>query len=145
VFVKPDAFEQEHNVHSAIYGEVTGEMTECGQAIRKTNGIKAGQFDHNAALLSIAVQSIVDKGVNTVILGCTELPLVRKQLASAFPTIKLIDPMEAVAERVVDIYRLAEQYVERDHLDYDINDVESIYTTLDMVNYVAKRAMTRRL
>lgn len=145
VFVKPDAFEQEHNVHSAIYGEVTGEMTECGQAIRKTNGIKAGQFDHNAALLSIAVQSIVDKGVNAVILGCTELPLVRKQLASAFPTIKLIDPMEAVAERVVDIYRLAEQYVERDHLDYDINDVESIYTTLDMVNYVAKRAMTRRL
>ncbi|PTP77147.1 aspartate/glutamate racemase family protein [Vibrio splendidus] len=145
VFVKPDAFEQEHNVHSAIYGEVTGEMTECGQAIRKTNGIKAGQFDHNAALLSIAVQSIVDKGVNTVILGCTELPLVRKQLASAFPTIKLIDPMEAVAERVVDIYRLAEQYVERDHLDYDISDVESIYTTLDMVNYVAKRAMTRRL
>lgn len=106
VFVKPDAFEQEHNVHSAIYGEVTGEMIECGQAIRKTNGIKAGQFDHNAALLSIAVQSIVDKGVNTVILGCTELPLVRKQLASAFPTIKLIDPMEAVAERVVDILSL---------------------------------------
>ncbi|CAK1771945.1 aspartate racemase [Vibrio crassostreae] len=57
VFVKPDAFEQEHNVHSAIYGEVTGEMTACGQAIRETNGIKAGEFDRNAALL--AVQSIV--------------------------------------------------------------------------------------
>ncbi len=53
--------------------------------------------------------------------------------------------MEAVAERVVDIYRLAEQYVERGHVDYDINDVNSIFTTLDMVNYVAQRAMTYRL
>ncbi|CAK1771822.1 hypothetical protein VCRA2121O157_160063 [Vibrio crassostreae] len=71
--------------------------------------------------------------------------MVRKQLETAFPTVTFIDPMEAVAERVVDIYRLAEQYVERGHVDYDINDVNSIFTTLDMVNYVAQRAMTYRL
>ncbi|MEE1675198.1 amino acid racemase [Agarivorans aestuarii] len=140
VFVKPQAYEQEHYVHSAIYGEVTGEKSAAGQAVRQANGIKSGEFDRNAELLAKAIESLVAKGVNTIILGCTELPLVRKQLEQAFPNLNFIDPMEAVAERAVEIYQQAEQALKQGALAEVIPAISDIHNNQDIVNYVLSRA-----
>ncbi|GAB7220317.1 aspartate/glutamate racemase family protein [Vibrio comitans] len=136
VFVKPDNYEQEHYVHSAIYGEVTGEKTECGQDIRIKNGIKSGVFERNAELLAKAVQPLANKGVSTVILGCTELPLVRNLLQKQFPDIHFIDPMQAVADRVVGIYNTAEQRMKSNYIPKVGLNPEKIQTDEEIINYI---------
>ncbi|MFA0448488.1 hypothetical protein BCU83_06090 [Vibrio breoganii] len=136
VFVKPDSYAQEHYVHSAIYGEVTGEKTQCGQDIRIKNGIKSGVFERNAELLAKAVQPLADKGVSTVILGCTELPLVRNLLQKQFPDIHFIDPMEAVADRVVSIYNTAEERMKSNYIPKVGLNPEKISTDEEIINYI---------
>ncbi|MEZ9131616.1 hypothetical protein BCU93_18485 [Vibrio breoganii] len=136
VFVKPDSYSQEHYVHSAIYGEVTGEKTQCGQDIRIKNGIKSGVFERNAELLAKAVQPLADKGVSTVILGCTELPLVRNLLQKQFPDIHFIDPMEAVADRVVSIYNTAEERMKSNYIPKVGLNPEKISTDEEIINYI---------
>ncbi|GEM79630.1 aspartate/glutamate racemase family protein [Vibrio superstes] len=136
VYVKPDSYAQEHYVHSAIYGEVTGEKTPCGQDIRIKNGIKSGEFERNAVLLGKALQPLVDKGVTSVILGCTELPLVRKFLQTQFPDVHFIDPMEAVANRVVRIYKKAEQLMEENYIPKVGMKPETMTTDEEIINYI---------
>ncbi|UPW18991.1 aspartate/glutamate racemase family protein [Agarivorans sp. TSD2052] len=135
-FIKPAECEQEHYVHSAIYGETTGKKTISGQDLRQTNGIKSGEFEHNAALLSKAIQALVDQGVSTVILGCTELPLVRDILQKNFANVTFIDPMEAVADRVVDIYKAVEQRLNTTNNFHQVNNIENIHSVEDTVNYI---------
>ncbi|CAM4215143.1 aspartate/glutamate racemase family protein [Vibrio agarivorans] len=140
VFVKPDSYAQEHYVHSAIYGETTGEKTACGQAIRETNGIKSGEFERNAELLSKAIERFQTQGVTSVILGCTELPLVRNILQQKFPDIQFIDPMEAVADRVVCLYKQAEERTEIDDREGLLQDPMDVHTDQEIVDYIVSRA-----
>ncbi len=109
-FAKPDAISQENHVHSAIYGERTGEKTPDGKEIRKPEGIKAGKYAENAERLAQAIEILQqEKGVNTIILGCTELPLVQDRLEARFPHIAFLDPMQAVAEKAVALYHVAQE------------------------------------
>lgn len=140
VYVKPDSYSQEHYVHSAIYGEVTGEKTACGQAIRETNGIKAGEFERNAELLSKAINQFVEQGVTSVVLGCTELPLVRESLELRFPNISFIDPMEAVAERVVGLYQSAQERVDLLDTEGQLYSPLDIHSDEEIVDYIVSRA-----
>ncbi|MDR9829724.1 amino acid racemase [Vibrio sp. FNV 38] len=139
VFVKPEGYEQEHYVHSAIYGEATGEKTECGQAIRETNGIKSGEFTNNANLLAKAIEKLQLKQVTTIILGCTELPLVRDILEERFPHITFIDPMEAVADRVVTLYQRAQTLVNNGEHGGAIQSALDVHSDDEIVNYIVNR------
>ncbi|WP_261837097.1 aspartate/glutamate racemase family protein [Vibrio ishigakensis] len=136
VYVKPERFEQEHYVHSAIYGEVTGQKTECGQDIRHKNGIKSGEFERNAGLLALAIQPLVERGATTIILGCTELPLVRSYLQKQFPQLSFIDPMEAVADRVVAIYQRAEILIEAGYFPKVGLEPTQIHEDQDIIDYI---------
>lgn len=139
VFVKPESYEQEHYVHSAIYGEATGEKTACGQAIRETNGIKSGEFANNANLLAKAIEKLQLKQVTTIILGCTELPLVRDILEERFPHITFIDPMEAVADRVVTLYQRAQNLVNNGGHGGAIQSALDVHSDDEIVNYIVNR------
>lgn len=144
-YFKPNTEEQENYVHSAIYGHKTGDKTPSGQDIREKCGIKAGELDKNAELLSKAIESLKTQGVNTVILGCTELPLVRPALEKNFPEIYFIDPMEAVAERVVHIYRRADKILNSTPItDTTPINIADIVNEDDMVTYVVEKARQAR-
>ncbi|MBY5946482.1 aspartate/glutamate racemase family protein [Photobacterium rosenbergii] len=141
-FYKLEPEEQESYVHSAIYGKKTGERTDCGQEIREKAGIKSGVFGSNAELLSHAIRSLQLKGVDTIILGCTELPLVRSQLQDNFPSVYFIDPMEVVAKSVVDAYKEAERLIENGlAADTQIRDVKDIKDREDIAAYIAYKAL----
>ncbi|GAM55108.1 hypothetical protein JCM19231_1924 [Vibrio ishigakensis] len=123
-------------MHSAIYGEVTGQKTECGQDIRHKNGIKSGEFERNAGLLALAIQPLVERGATTIILGCTELPLVRSYLQKQFPQLSFIDPMEAVADRVVAIYQRAEILIEAGYFPKVGLEPTQIHEDQDIIDYI---------
>lgn len=89
--VVPDEAHQEL-VMEAIYGQ-------CG--------VKAGHVDGDCKHhLMAALEHLVSRGVDIVILGCTELPLILPQ-DPCFPaggrSIALLDPTEILARRCVDL------------------------------------------
>ena len=57
------------------------------------NGVKAGDLDHDASLFRRACESLLDRGAETLILGCTELPpafeLYRLDYPNTDPTLEL--------------------------------------------------------
>ena len=61
--------------------------------------VKAGDITKGKNLLFQASQTMIDKGAEAVIAGCTEIPLVLSELDG----IKVIDPSHILAKRVVDI------------------------------------------
>eukprot|EP00918_Siedleckia_nematoides_P082220 GHVU01180232.1.p1 GENE.GHVU01180232.1~~GHVU01180232.1.p1 ORF type:complete len:248 (+),score=32.53 GHVU01180232.1:75-818(+) len=91
----PAPGDQETLVHAAIYG------------------IKAGRHEAGAASVVKAVHALVEQhGVNTVILGCTELPLIQKTLESHFHgKVVFVNPLEALAEKAVSRVRALEREV----------------------------------
>ena len=141
-FFKLNPEDQEDYVHSAIYGKKTGDKTECGQDIREKQGIKSGVFDSNAELLSRAIRSLQNEGVDTIILGCTELPLVRGKLQSNFPAVDFIDPMEVVATSIVDVYKMAESLMDNGLAnETKIRDVKDIASKEDIAAYIAYKTL----
>lgn len=65
--------------------------------------IEAGQFDTPAteALLRGILQPMLDRGADTLVLGCTHYPLVSSLIQRiAGPDVQLIDPAPAIARRV---------------------------------------------
>jgi len=87
--ILPSEEDQENLVMRSIYG---------------SGGIKAGKKALPRKLLGIAVQKLIEAGVEAVVLGCTEIPLVLRQKDFA---VKLYDPMELTAKEVI-------RYVKRD-------------------------------
>lgn len=61
--------------------------------------VKAGDITKGKNLLFQASQTMIDKGAEAVIAGCTEIPLVLSELDG----IKIIDPSHILAQKVVDI------------------------------------------
>lgn len=102
--LKPQGNDQENLVHAAIYGPLNGDGV-----MRTPSGIKAGQKEDPAKLLGQAVEKLVDQGADSVILGCTELPIVQELLEQSFPQVTFVDPMEEVAELAVQLSRMAEE------------------------------------
>lgn len=79
--VYPEELTQTNCVTRAIYGE---------------HGIKAGYTEEPRALLSEAVGELVGCGVEAILLGCTELPMVLKTTS-----VPLIDTTQVLAEAVI--------------------------------------------
>lgn len=63
--------------------------------------IEAGKTDtaETKLFLRRIVQPMVDKGVDTLVLGCTHYPFIRPLLEQIAPHLHLIDPAPAVAEQ----------------------------------------------
>lgn len=132
-FIKPSPDQQEY-VHSAIYGT----KTETG---RQNNGLKAGEYTKNAQILTDVIKEIQEKEkIDSVILGCTELPLVEDRLKEALPHISFVDPMACVAQKIVDIYEGVKEKLETDSLgDIFYQKVIDINTTEEAIDYVYHR------
>ena len=77
------------------------------RAIYGERGVKAGHTDGQCREdLLQALEDIVAKGAEVVILGCTELPLVLSQpsiATSAGRTVGLIDPTDILARKTVEL------------------------------------------
>jgi aspartate racemase len=121
---KPDAETQIKNVHNAIYGDA------------EQKGIKGNEFIKTASLLGDAIDSMIAKdAVNTIILGCTELPLVREGLEKRFSQITFIDPMDVIAEKAIDIFDKA---VELIHKKPMVNNSDKNVLTLEKTDDYAE-------
>jgi aspartate racemase len=92
--VKPSETEQNEYVMEAIYGK---------------NGIKAGKKYLAKHLLTEAANSLILKGAEAVILGCTEIPLVLKQ--KDFYN-RLYDPMDVSAKEIIKFVESKKDVVE---------------------------------
>lgn len=128
--IKPEGDDQENLVHAAIYGPLTGDGKK-----RKPIGLKAGKTEGPAKLLGQAVQKLVDRGADIVILGCTELPIDEALLKDQFPDLKFVDPMEEVAIQAVKIARQAQAKA---------NDDMSYKQSIELVKDVAKDVTGKR-
>ncbi|MCP4395136.1 MAG: aspartate/glutamate racemase family protein [Alphaproteobacteria bacterium] len=95
--------EGQEKVMMAVHGEKTGEFDVDGNPIRKPNGFKGGHQVRPKELLVEAASELANKGVDTIFMGCTEIPLARKELEGAFPNVAFIDPMEETAKKAVSI------------------------------------------
>lgn len=74
---------QEELVMEAVYGK---------------SGIKAGYKREAEKLLNEAVKTLVKSGANTIIEGCTEIPLVLREKSSPVP---LVNSMEILAKAAI--------------------------------------------
>jgi len=74
---------QEELVMEAVYGK---------------KGIKAGYKKEGERLINEAVKTLVNSGADTIIEGCTEIPLVLKEKSSPVP---LVNSMEILAKEAI--------------------------------------------
>ncbi len=74
---------QEELVMEAVYGK---------------RGIKAGYKREAKTLVNEAVKTLVNSGANTIIAGCTEIPLVLREKSSPVP---LVNSMEVLAKEAI--------------------------------------------
>lgn len=84
--IKPDNFYQESFVMEAIYG---------------SKGIKSGKKKLGKTLLTNAVEHLISKGAQAIILGCTEIPLVLKQKDFMIP---FYEPMEITVNKIIEYH-----------------------------------------
>lgn len=126
--LKPDEYSQQHHVHASIYGDDV------------QSGIKGGEYDKSADLLVTATEILHHHGVNVIILGCTELPLVRNKLESALPHIHFIDPMEIVAQKAIDIHDTVIDKLSSNTVIKPIKSVLDLHTDHDIIDYITMQA-----
>ena len=90
-------------IHAAIFGQKTGRKLSNGLDERANNGIKASPnfYQQSVELLITPLQQLEANNIETIILGCTELPLVKGLLQQKFPHMSFIDPMEALARHLL--------------------------------------------
>jgi aspartate racemase len=138
-YFKPNPQEQEDYVHAAIYGTKTGDKNELGHDIRLPNGIKSAIYDENAILVAKAIEGLIKQGCNTILLGCTELPLVEQQLKARFSTINFVDPMTCTAEKAVKIYDLSRNKLQSQEFDKSafLKTHSLLKSIEDIADYVA--------
>ena len=99
--ITPTQEDQENLVMESIYGK---------------KGIKAGKKIFAKKTLTKAIEKLVERGAEAVVLGCTEIPLVINQKNF---DIKLYDPMNIVAREIVDFIEREEKEVAIVHHDLE--------------------------
>jgi len=52
------------------------------------------------ALSKSYITPLVEKGIDTLILGCTHYPLLKKTISSIFPTLKLVDSAQSIRKQL---------------------------------------------
>ncbi len=70
------------------------------ESIYSETGIKAGYVKENVDKVLKAVELLIGRGAELVILACTELPLVAEYFPDKIKA-KLIDPTDVLAKRIV--------------------------------------------
>lgn len=109
----PTEEDQSKYTDIVIHGTPTGEVTEDGKIIRNNDGVSSCVVTQSQALLlEKQLQILSEKGIDTVIYGCTELPFHHDYLQKNFPLIKFVDPMRVLAERSVEILRVCCDLIE---------------------------------
>ncbi|MCL1068298.1 amino acid racemase [Shewanella olleyana] len=141
-FYKPNLDVQERYVHSAIYGALSGEKLPCGEKLRTSFGINEGKVTNNIKLIAKAIETLVAQGTDTIILGCSELRLVRGQLQDIFQQIDFVDPMEIIAEKVVKVYEAAKILYLNNPSPAEIERVNliDIHSVDDIAHYIVSKA-----
>jgi len=81
--ITPSEDEQENIVMESVYGK---------------KGIKAGVHDYPGKQLERAGRSLINRGAELIITGCTEIPIVVKQENVDYP---IVDPLTILAEKSV--------------------------------------------
>lgn len=71
--------------------------------------VKERKYEQAQAKFCQAVEKMQQNGAEIIILGCTELSILREFLQEKFPQLIFVDPMQIAAEKVVEIYHQAEQ------------------------------------
>jgi aspartate racemase len=133
---------QETCVHAAIYGslmEPPDALPGGGrQGLRQANGLKSGCYGLPVRELTQALHFMQSQGAATVILGCTELPLVQKPLQKRFPAMTFVDPMEITAAHVCRLYKDAVHW-RAAHPDAAtvIQNPRQIKTRQEIIEYIA--------
>lgn len=72
------------------------------EAIYSPRGIKAGYLVENVPKILEAIEILIGKGAEIVILGCTELPLILDFLPEPIKR-KVVDPTDVLAKKIVRI------------------------------------------
>jgi len=76
----------QHALHSKGVTVVTpAKETQVERVMKGIAAVKGGQLEHAEALLHQAAEELLAAGVEGLILGCTELPLVLSKLTMPFP------------------------------------------------------------
>lgn len=60
--------------------------------------VEEGRVDHEITRLAIKeyISPLVEKGIDTLVLGCTHYPVLKSVIAEIYPNLKLIDSSEAI-------------------------------------------------
>jgi glutamate racemase len=96
--------------------------------------IEAGQLEgkETRRILQTALQPMLDKGIDTIVLGCTHFPFVIPVIQEiAGPNVRVIDPAPAVA-------RQAARMLKRSTDGFAKNSTVQIYTTGDPESFKSK-------
>ena len=69
--------------------------------------VEEGMIDNEIAKLVVKeyLDEIVSKGIDTLILGCTHYPLLKKTIQELYPKLNIVDSSKATAEFLKEIYK----------------------------------------
>lgn len=81
-------------------------------------------------IMNLTIKYYLDDFINgfmidTLVLGCTHYPLIRKNLEDIYPDLKIVDPSEIVISTIV-------EQLEKDNLLADVPRVENIFYASDL-------------
>ncbi len=72
--------------------------------------VEEGMINHPVTyhMVKEYIQELVDKGIDTLILGCTHYPLLKGVISSVYPEIKIVDSSEVIIDKIKSIYNKKE-------------------------------------
>jgi len=89
--------------------------------------VEEGMIDNKIAELVIKeyLDDIVNKGIDTLILGCTHYPLLKDTIQRIYPNINIVDSSKATAE-----------YLKKYCNDFNENGIKKVFITDESQNFV---------
>ena len=69
--------------------------------------VEEGMIDNHIARLVVKeyLDELINKGIDTLILGCTHYPLLKETIKSLYPNIRIVDSSKATAQFLKGIYK----------------------------------------
>ncbi len=77
--------------------------------------VEEGLLEHPVTFIMIEeyLQEIVDKGIDTLILGCTHYPLLKESIKRVYPHLEIVDSSEVIVEKLKELNPLKEKGIRR--------------------------------
>jgi len=65
--------------------------------------VEEGRIEHKITRLAVKeyIKPLVEKGIDTLVLGCTHYPVLKNVIAEIYPNLKLVDSSEAIIPDIV--------------------------------------------